>query len=130
MELKATNHHYYSSESNYYVGNANGDNQGRCDYETWEEFKEEWLDDGKSIDDDYNHCFRFDILEKRDDMTDEPIGGYSLWLFFILQRKGIYRPVHIETITEDNMSEIEAFLKDRWEYLKDQWSEINNVIED
>ena len=42
MELKETNHSYYFSESNYYVGGQNGENYGRSDYDTWEDFMEEW----------------------------------------------------------------------------------------
>mgnify|MGYP007117714128 CR=1 FL=1 len=41
LELKNTEHSYYCSDNNYYVGGA--ENFGRCDYDTWEDFKEEWL---------------------------------------------------------------------------------------
>lgn len=117
LELKATNHRYYCSESNYYVGGR--DNFGRCDYENWEDFKEEWLFTDGTLDDDYNHLFRFDIVEKEDSLS-----RFSLHLFFILQRKGIYRPVFIKNITEDNIPEIESFLKKRWNYLQNQWKEV------
>lgn len=123
MELKETKHSYYCSENNY---RANGnENHGRREYDTWEEFCEEWLGKDKSIDDDYNHCFRYDILQKRHRETDELVEGYRLWLFFILQRKGNYVPVLIKTITEKDMIDIETFLKERWEYLIGQWSEFS-----
>jgi hypothetical protein len=128
LELRETKHSYYCSPNNYYVGNFNGENHGRCEYDTWPEFKKEWLserEDESRLDDDYNHVFRFDILEKRDSETDKPIGRYSLWLFFILQRKGIYRPVRVKEITKEDMAEIEQFLKDRWQYLKNQWIEFS-----
>lgn len=125
LELKETDHNYYSSENNYYVGNQHGENYGRCEYDTWEEFKEEWLDKDGSIDCDYNLCFRFDILQKREQETDELIDGYQLWLFFILQRKGIYRPVLVKNLVESNMKELENFLHHQWEYMKDQWIEID-----
>ena len=67
---------------------------------------------------DYNLCFRFDIQQKP--KTDE----FELWLFFILQRKGIYRPVWIKHIEEKNMPEVERFLKMQWEYMQNQWKEI------
>ena len=35
LELKNTEHSYYCSDNNYYVGGA--ENFGRCDYDTWEE---------------------------------------------------------------------------------------------
>lgn len=119
MQLQATDHSYYCSESNYYVGNRCGENFGRCEYDTWEDFQEEWLaSDGISIDMDYNLCFRFDIKQKP--KTDE----FELWLFFILQRKGIYRPVWIKHIEEKNMPDVERFLKMQWEYMQNQWKEI------
>jgi len=125
MKLKATNHNYYCSNANYYVGNLRGENFGKCDYDTWEDFKEEWLNNDGSLDDDYNHIFRFDIIESLDSETDEPLGTYELALYFILQRKGIFRPVIIKTITQNDMTEIEAFLKVRWEYMKGQWDEFS-----
>lgn len=125
MKLQATEHSYYCSESNHYVGNQHGENFGRCEYDTWADFQEEWLDsDGASIDMDYNLCFRFDIKQKRKPETDEPIEEFELWLFFILQRKGIYRPVWIKHIEEKNMSEIKGFLEKQWNYIQYQWNEL------
>jgi hypothetical protein len=127
MELKSTAHSYYCSESNYYVGNYHGENYGRCDYDTWGEFKEAWLDDNLWIDHDYNHCFRFDINPHRDFETDDIIQEkYSLKLYYILQRKGIFRPVFIKEISETDMPEIEQYLSDCWDYLKSQWEEFSN----
>lgn len=117
LELKETNHSYYCSDSNYYVNGCQ--NFGRCEYDSWENFKKEWLCPGDLLDDDLNHVFRFDI--KENDLNPK---HYDLWLFFILQRKGIYRPVLIKNISDKDMSEIEGFLKDRWEYMKKQWEEV------
>lgn len=121
LELKVTRHNYYSSESNYYVGGC--ENYGRNDYDSWEMFKKDWLFPDGTIDDDLNHLFRFDILE-----SEENPGNFTLWLFFILQRKGIYRPVHINTITEADLPEIEEFLSKRWEYMKSQWEEFSKEV--
>lgn len=126
MKLEATDHSYYSSESNFYVGNRNGENFGSYDAENWQQFKEDWLFDDLTIDHDYNHCFRYDIEQDHDYETDEPVSGqFSLKLFFILQRKGIYRPVHVKSITEDDMPEIEEYLKSCWNYLQNQWKEFS-----
>lgn len=119
LELKATDHSYYCSESNYYVGGR--ENYGRCDYDSWDDFKQEWLDPGDLIDDDYNHVFRFDITK-----SEETPGRFDLWLFFILQRKGIYRPVWVKNITQGDIPEIKNFLEDRWEYMKNQWKEFSH----
>ena len=120
LELKNTEHSYYCSDNNYYVDGA--ENHGRWDYDTWEEFKKDWLADG-SFDDDYNLLFRFDILE-----SEEIHGKFGLFLFFILQRKGIFRPVWIRSITKDNLVEIEIFLSHRWHYLKSQWQEFSAEV--
>ena len=125
MKLQATEHSYYCSESNHYVGNQHGENFGRCEYDTWADFQEEWLDsDGVSIDMDYNLCFRYDIKQRRNLDTDEPIAEFELWLFFMLQRKGIYRPVWIKRIEEKDMPEIKGFLEKQWNYIQYQWNEL------
>lgn len=116
LKFQETNHAYYCSDNNYYVDGRGSNNHGRCEYDTWEEFKEEWLD--PELDDDYNHVFRFDITKSDD-------GQLELWLFFILQRKGIYRPVWIKEIKESEMEEINEFLKKRWEYMTSQWEEFS-----
>ncbi|MGG2091294.1 hypothetical protein AB1283_00825 [Bacillus sp. S13(2024)] len=128
MKLKATNHSYYCSDSNYYIGNSYGENFGRCVYETWRDFKEAWLNEDLTIDHDYNHCFRFDINPHRDYETDKEIEGkFSLDLYFMLQRKGIFRPVHIKEIAESDMPEIEKYLSACWNYIKGQWEEFSTV---
>ena len=122
LELKETDHSYYCSESNYYVSGRNGQNFGRCEHSTWADFKEGWLLPASTdLDDDLNHVFRFDICK------DEDSGNFKLWLFFILQRKGIYRPVLIRSITQEDMPEIEDFLRKRWEYMRGQWIEFSEM---
>lgn len=119
LELKATDHSYYCSESNYYVNGY--DNFGRREYDTWADFKKEGVSlPEEMFDDDLNLVFRFDITE-----SEEIPGNFGLWLFFLLQRKGIYRPVWIKNITVEDMSEIESFLAERWEYMKNQWKEFS-----
>ena len=117
LELKETCHSYYCSDSNFYVGGFQ--NFGRCEYEDWARFRATWIgNDDAYFDDDYNHLFRFDIAKKND-------GGFMLWLFFILQRKGIFRSVLIRSITTHDLPEIEEFLRKRWEYMKNQWCEFS-----
>lgn len=119
LELKPTEHSYYCSESNYYVNGHN--NFGRNECADWHDFKVDWIgNDAMELDDDYNHLFRFDIIENE----DKP-GEFKLLLFFILQRKGIFRPVVIHRITQEDMPEIEAFLSQRWQYMKSQWREFS-----
>ena len=124
MKLKETDHNYYCSENNYHVGNRFGENYGRSEYDTWINFKEEWLEEDETLDCDYNLCFRYDITRKRDE-DDNELNEYSLWLFFILQRKGIYRPVWIKSIKEEDMGQLDTFLKHQWDYMKNQWIEVD-----
>lgn len=123
LKLKETNHSYYCSDSNYYVSGY--DNFGLSEFESWEDFKQDWLDGGHKLDDDLNHLFRYDIC-KQEDEEGEPVDGFVLKLYFILQRKGIFMPVHVKNIEEKDMPEIESFLKQRWEYMKSQWAEVND----
>lgn len=119
LKLKNTSHSYYCSDNNYYV---NGDhNFGRVEYNSWKEFQEL----AEPLDDDINHVFRFDITEYEEDP-----GHYYLELFFIKQKHGNFIPVFVHSITEDDMPEIESFLKKRWEYLKKQWIEFSRYETD
>ena len=115
MQLQETEHSYYCSHSNHDI------------FETWVDFKGDWLGADLSIDHDYNHCFRFDIKKKIDVETDMEIEGkYSLDLFFVLQRKGRLVSVTVREIIENDMPEIEAYLKMCWEYLQKQWAELSS----
>lgn len=114
LELKATDHHYYCNDSNYYKNGV------QCIYSDWQEFKDEW--EPEKLDIDYNHIFRFDIKQAEDD-EGNPIDRHELYLYFMLQRKGSFVPVWIKKITQEDMAEIDAFLKMYWEYMKHQWKE-------
>ncbi|MED3625651.1 hypothetical protein P4478_00200 [Bacillus subtilis] len=124
MELKKTNHYYYCSDSNFYVGNANGENYGSAIHETWKDFKEKWFMSSGEIDHDYNHCFRYDIDHPLDENDNEIKDKYYMKLYMMHQRKGRFIPVLIRNITEDDMPEIEQFLKSCWDYLCHQWNEV------
>jgi hypothetical protein len=121
MELKTTKHSYYCNDGNYYNSNS------LAEYDTWQDFKDEWfLLKVDSIDHDYNHCFRFDIVNQFDFETDEEIEDkFSLKLYYMLQRKGNFTPVTIREITEKDMPEIEKYLSGCWEYIKGQWEEFS-----
>lgn len=118
LQLKTTDHNYYCQDSNYYVDGL--ENFGLAEYESWNDFQKSWF----TTDLDYNHCFRFDIKNKYNSETDSKVlGEYSLHLYYILQRKGNFVPVYIKTITEDDMEEINSYLQDSWDYIKQQWEE-------
>jgi hypothetical protein len=125
MDLKITEHKYYSSGKNFWIGNFNGENFGRYEEKNWEEFKEHWFENGK-MDHDLHYCFRYDIENKINEETGKDIENeFKLLLFIVEQKKGNYVPVIIESITKEDMPEIEVYLKDCWEYTKNQWVEIS-----
>jgi len=50
---------------------------------------------------------------------------FSLHLYMMLQRKGLFTPITIKEIAENDMIEIEKYLSHCWEYLKGQWIEFD-----
>lgn len=121
MKLQKTDHSYYSNDGNHYTSD------GLYVAEDWNQFKSDWMiDDDLYLDHDYNHCFRFDINETYDDYDNLIDGEFSLHLYYILQRKGIYRPVHIKKITEGDMPEIRKYLESCYKYLQNQWVEFGS----
>lgn len=113
LELKETDHSYYCEA--YEVG---------CNttyYATWDEFEN---GDGKN-DFDYNLLVRYDINKKTDEDGEEIEGEYILQLHFVLQRHGekLWHAI-VENITEEDLPQINSYLKDRYDFLKELWKEI------
>jgi hypothetical protein len=111
-------HPYYCSESNYY---APGNDQPYQSYKSWGEFDQEYRDS----DLDMNLVFRWDWREGEGWELPEFNGDVNyrngkLLIFFMGQRKGLYRWVDIEVCRADEPSVIE-FLSVRWDHLKLMW---------
>lgn len=118
LQLEQTNHAYYCSSSNYYVG---GPDHGQESFESWKDFTSEWcyyVDGQLEIDRDLALCFRYDMYE-RNNKT------FELELFFILPRKGNYVPVTIKEVHEEDLPEINQFLSKYKQYLFNLWDEID-----
>lgn len=117
MKLKNYNHPYYCSGSNFYS------NEPYTEFETWSDFLQEW---GSSNDDDFdidmNLVFRWDIGKHNN-------GNLFLDLFFIHQRKGIFRNVHIKDLPKDKGDELEKWLEPHWKKLKSLWQPITTLSE-
>lgn len=115
MTLKdlAVKHEYYCSETNYYSND--------CFYK-----HPSWADAGldEYLDMDYNLIFRWDIKEKTDD-DDNGTGEYYMEVFNMQQRKGRFVIINIETVTEEDVPAILAFLKPRYEHLTKLWEPLN-----
>jgi hypothetical protein len=103
-------HPYYCSDSNYYSRDV------ACRYNKFKDFLIDWED----ADLDYNHCFRFDIKQKENDLGDM-LDEYFGEIFFMLQRKGIFTPCLIENIYQEDEKSIIKFLTPHWEYTKKIW---------
>lgn len=94
-------HEYYCNLGNYYSNDCGEE------YDTWEDFFEEWGD----ADLDFNLLFRWDWNPESN----------KLYLFYMLQRKGIYRYCSVN-IKEEDEQKIIDFLKPKWQHLKGLWS--------
>ena len=105
----AIDHDYYASDSNYYSSDARGY------YKTWADFYEEF----KDVDIDMNLIYRWDITE------DGNSGRYKMQIIIIGQRKGIYMPVHIDSVFEEDVPQIKEFLKPHFEKLLSIWKPLS-----
>ncbi len=109
-------HSYYCNEGNYFAGES-------CEsyYRSFADFLAEEGD----ADMDYNLLFRWDWIE-RDENDEDTFNGDvnyrngKLKLFWMGQRKGLYRWSIVEVCRADEQSVIE-FIKPRLEHLKSLW---------
>jgi hypothetical protein len=112
QELANAGHPYYCHDNNYYS------NEAAQRYKTFKQFIEEWADADK----DYNLLFRWDVT-LRDE--DKPEKGYSFSAFYILQRKGIFMPITVDKITEEDVPTLMKFISGYWDIMKKIWQPIS-----
>ena len=115
MKLKdlAVDHPYYCSDSNYFS------NEASKTYYTWPEFYGEM----KGADPEYNLIFRWEIREHEDD-DGVKSGAYYMEIFYMQQRKGLYMPISIKRVFEEDVPQIIEFLQAKYTYLKKLWEPI------
>lgn len=118
--LWEADHAYYCNEGNYFAS----DTECSARYRTWAEFFES---EGNS-DMDYNLLFRWDWKEgpEGEDSGSAFNGDVNyrngiLLLFWMGQRKGLYRWTEVEVCRADEAAVI-AFLQPRLDYLADLWA--------
>lgn len=110
MTLKelAIDHDYYAHGSNYYSTEAYGH------YNTWADFYNNFFD----ADIDMNLIYRWDIFEQCP-------GNFSMQVVIIGQRKGIYLPIEIDRVEENDVPQIVEFLKPHFDKLLSIWKPLS-----
>lgn len=120
--LWQVDHPYYCSESNFYS------NDCHAEYGSWQEFHTE-----QGADDmDLNLVFRWDwkpneYIETTDDEAayhvkfDDNYRAYTLHLFFMNQRKGIFRVAEVSVCRADEPA-VREWLTTRAEHLRMLWT--------
>ena len=109
IEEMAIEHPYYCSDNNFYS------NEPRQKYKSMSDF----LDDFEHMDIDLNLMFRWDI-HKTEDKT------YFAEVFLMLQRKGIFKPMHISSVSEEEIPRFKKYARLHWERLNEMWNPISN----
>ena len=114
-------HSYYCEEENYFASASD---------KTVSEFKSlaDFLSEEGDADKDCNLLFRWDWTEEDDDGDnqcayngDDYYRNGKLSLFFMGQRKGLYRSVTVEVCRADEASVIK-YLAPRWQHMQELWA--------
>lgn len=108
-------HEYYCEETNWFS------NDTKMHFECWEDFFEET----KEEDPDLNLLFRFDWHEGDDyDLPDYSGDNKQrcakLRLFYMNQRKGMFRSVSVDVCRNDEPA-VKAWLQPRFEHMMKLW---------
>lgn len=115
LKLQSSNHSKYFEGNNRYI-----------EFNTWKDFFEDDDWDIKNLEDDffqYNTVIAFNFRNKLDDMGEEILTEFELWIYIFQHRWGQYKPIYIENIKEKDMLEITTFLQKGWNFLRSQWIE-------
>lgn len=115
LERLSVEHPYYCASENYYT------NDGSLRCETMTEF----LDDFEDADIDMNLMFRWDIKQRSDYYENADPNTYYAEVFLMLQRKGIFRPVHIATVSEEEAKRFEEYANKHYQHLQELWQPLS-----
>lgn len=100
-------HSYYCAEDNYFGG------QCHSEFRSWQAF----LEEEGNADLDYNLLFRWDWDRKEKTLT----------LFWVGQRKGLFRSTTINAMHPDEEPSVRAWLEWRWHHLQSLWAPLSGV---
>lgn len=114
LEQLAVDHPYYCHTNNYYS------NEAAAEFDTWAEFYEDWGD----ANNDWNLFFRWDVkkYDPEEQEEGEERSGFYMELFVMGQRKGLFIPVTVHSIQEEDLPQILEFLRPRMDYLLKLWA--------
>lgn len=113
LKLERTLHRHSCEKENYF------NNESDEYFDNWQNFKETYFSEDGTFNHDYYHCFRFDMKETGYD------DSLQLELFIMVQDHGWYKSATIGDIKQEDLDEINAYLKECWEYLQGQWVEFS-----
>ncbi len=123
--LWEVDHPYYCNEGNYFARGS----ECSCHYQRWQDFVSEQGDG----DMDMNLVFRFDWTPPwKDGDSKQPIEWQAdeyyrdsvLKLFYIGQRKGLYRWVTVDVCRADEPS-VREWLQVRWDHMRALWEPLS-----
>lgn len=125
VHLWEFDHPYYCNEGNYFARAS----ECSCHYQRWQDF---FAEEGDS-DLDMNLVFRFDWEPPREDgdpdkpivwQGDEYYRDSVLKLFYMGQRKGLYRWVTIDVCRADEPA-VREWLMERWQHMRTLWAPLS-----
>lgn len=106
-------HSYYCNQSNYF----DAGNHYYAGYESWQEFQET---EGNN-DLDLNLVFRWDWTKHDEDLEEGETPEQILSIFWVLQRKGIFRCTEVR-VTAENEPAVKEWLGKRFQHLMKLWA--------
>ena len=111
------NHPYYCNEGNYF---APGMDQPHEEYDSWAYF----LESEGNADFDMNLVFRWDWRKSDPDESGWGNKTDVLLVFWMGQRKGLYRWTTVQ-VTDADEDAVKAWLLPRWEHLRRLWEGVS-----
>ena len=109
----SVSHCYYCESNNFYSNDPNEI------FDTFKDFYEKYHD----ADIDMNMPFRFDIYEPNAEYGQT---NYSMKIFIMQQSHGIFKPIEINEVEENDVPQILEYLEKAWGYLREIWGPISN----
>lgn len=112
QDLKNANHSYYCNDNNFYS------NDCVFEFASFADFLEEM----GNADLDYNLLFRWDVNAQMDEEGEDVEGKYTLFLYWMHQRKGRFVVNVIHDFKQEDVQSFLEYVQPRFEHLKGLWS--------